>query len=179
MRFLRALVILAPVLACLASCRTTEANYRAAYEATKASQKAAADDDGLDENTRRLLAANRKERQSQQIVGNDTISIVTLFANLEQGPEGMSRMPKYAVVANAFSQVFNARALCTRLQEAGFAGAYIFRTSTPDYYVAAGGSDNIGEIPAIREALAKAGNPGSRAGFPAVIRVFSKAKPGK
>lgn len=176
MKLLKALIILAPAFVGLASCRTTEDNYRAAYEATKTSQKLAADDDGLDENTRRLLAANRKDRQSMQIVGNDTISIVTLFAKLEQGPETMTAMPQYAVVANAFSQVFNARALCKRLQEAGFPDAYIFRTSTPDYYVAAGGSDNINDIPTIREALAKAGNPGSRAGFPAVVKVLRRHK---
>jgi len=158
----------------LASCRTTEANYRAAYEATKASRIAAAgaDDDGLDENTRRLLAQDRKNRQSKQIVDGDTISIVTLFAKMEQGPTDY--VPRYSVVANAFSQVFNAKALCGRLQEAGFENAYIFRTSTPDYYVAAGGSDDIADIPAIRDALAKAGNPGSRPGFPAVVRCANR-----
>lgn len=163
------LIILALVGVGMTSCRTTEANYRAAYEAAKTSQAAAnSADDGLDENTRRMLNMNRKEHQSVQIVGNDTLKISNVFAILEEGP--VEKLPQYSVVANAFSQLFNAKALLTRLQEAGFSQAYIFKTATPDYYVAAGGSDNIADIPAIRDALAKAGNPGSRAGFPAIVR---------
>lgn len=164
------LIALVLVFAGLASCRTTEANYRAAYEATK-SARAAADgaEDDLDENTRRLLAADQKHRQSKHVVGTDTLQVVTLFGKLEEG--AVDRLPQYAVVANAFSQVFNAKALCKRLQEAGFSGAFIMRTATPDYYVAAGGSDDIAAIPALRDSLAAAGNPGSRAGFPAIVRI--------
>lgn len=169
MKLLKAFVIAAVMLCGFASCKTTEANYRAAYEATKASQAAADSDDGLDENTRRLLAKNTRNRRSVHIVGNDTIAVATLFANLEKN-QAVDRLPQYSVVSNAFSQVFNARALCKRLQEAGFENAYIFYTSTPDYYVAAGGSDDIADIPAIIKKLAQSGNPGSRAGFPAVFR---------
>lgn len=153
----------------MTSCRTTEANYRAAYEATKASQAAVSADDGLDENTRRLLNLNNRQQQYVQIVDTDTLNITNIFATIEEGP--MEVAPQFAVVANAFSQIFNAKALLKRLQDAGFKDAYIFKSSVPDYYVAAGGSDNVADIPAIVEALAKAGNPGSRAGFPAVVRV--------
>lgn len=157
------------VAACFSGCKTTEANYRAAYQATKEAQTRQTDDDGLDDNTRRLLAKNSKNRQTREIVGADTIAVTTLFVKLEPD-QAVSVLPQYSVVSNAFSQVFNARALCLRLQQAGFKDAYIFHTSEPDYYVAAGGSDSISDIPAIRKALEKAGNPGSRAGFPAVIR---------
>ncbi len=153
----------------LSSCRTTEANYRAAYETTKSSQAAAVADDGLDENTRRMLNLNKKQHQYVQIVGQDTLNITNVFAVLEEGP--VETVPQFSVVANAFSQLFNARALMKRLQEAGFKNAYIFKTATPDYYVSAGGSDNVADIPAISNALAKSGNPGSRAGFPAIVRV--------
>lgn len=169
MNILKVSVITVVAVVGFVSCKTTEANYRAAYEATRVSQADADSDDGLDENTRRLLAKNTRNRQSVQIVDGDTIAIATLFIKLEEN-QAVDRLPQYSVVSNAFSQVFNARALCKRLQEAGFDHAYIFRTSTPDYYVAAAGSDNIAEVPAILKALAKAGNPGSRAGFPAVIR---------
>lgn len=153
----------------LSSCRTTEANYRAAYEATKSSQAVAASDDGLDENTRRMLNLDKKQHQYVQIVGQDSLNITNVFAILEEG--SVENVPQFSVVANAFSQLFNAKALMKRLQEAGFDNSYIFKTATPDYYVAAGGSDNVADIPAIRNALEKAGNPGSRAGFPAIVRV--------
>ncbi len=173
MKSLKAFVIVSLALVGFASCKTTEANYRAAYEATRATQAAADSDDGLDENTRRLLAKNSRQKQAKHIVGNDTISYTTMFGRLYEN-QAVERLPRYSVVSNAFSQVFNAQALCKRLKEAGFEKAYIFYTATPDYYVAAGGSDEISEIPSIIKALEKAGNPGSRKGFPAVIRNAGK-----
>jgi len=162
------LIVIALAATLLSSCRTTEENYRTAYEATKASQAVAATDDGLDDNTRRMLNLDKKQHQSVQIVGSDTLAISNVFAVLEEGP--VKKLPQYSVVANAFSQLFNAQALLKRLRDAGFEKAYIFKTPAPDYYVAAGGSDNIADIPAIRAALAAAGNPGSRSGFPAIVR---------
>ncbi len=169
MRILKAFAITAAVIGGLASCKTTEANYRAAYEATKSARDAADTDDGLDDNTRRMLAKNSRNRLAKHVVGSDTLSVSTLFIKLDEG-QAVERLPQFSVVANAFSQVFNARALCSRLKEAGFENAYIFHTATPDYYVAAGGSDDISDIPEILRRLDAAGNPGSRAGFPAIIR---------
>lgn len=170
MKSLKAFAIIALALVGFASCKTSEANYRAAYEATRAAQAAVdSDDDGLDENTRRLLAKNSRQKHATHIVGNDTIQYVTIFGRLSDN-QSVGQLPQFSVVSNAFSQIFNAQALCKRLKEAGFDNAYIFYTSTPDYYVAAGGSDDISDIPAIMKALEKAGNPGSRKGFPAVIR---------
>ncbi|MDE6514397.1 MAG: hypothetical protein K2L05_09485 [Muribaculaceae bacterium] len=169
MKSLKAFAIIALALVGFASCKTTEANYRAAYEATRATQAAADSDDGLDENTRRLLAKNSRQKQVTHIVGSDTIQYVTIFGRLYEN-QSVERLPQFSVVSNAFSQIFNAQALCKRLKEAGFENAYIFYTATPDYYVAAGGSDDLSDIPAIIKALDKAGNPGSRKGFPAVIK---------
>lgn len=176
MKILKVFAIAAITVAGLASCKTTEENYRAAYEATKNARAAADADDGLDDNTRRLLAKNSRNRQAKHVVGSDTLAVATLFVKLDEG-QAVERLPQFSVVANAFSQVFNARALCKRLKEAGFENAYIFHTATPDYYVAAGGSDDISEIPEILRSLAAAGNPGSRAGFPAVIRDGSYKQP--
>ncbi len=151
----------------LVGCKTTEANYRAAYEATMAS-RTPNEHDGLDENTRRLLALDRKNVRSNVVVDGDTLAVTTLFVTMESNDPKF--VPQYSVVSNAFSQVFNARALLNRLIDAGFTHAYIFKTATPDYYVAAGGSDDIADIPPIRKRLNEAGNPGSRAGFPVIIR---------
>lgn len=166
--FRRLLLSLLP-LCVLIGCKTNEANYRAAYEAarTKANADAAADD-GLDENTRRMLARSRERATAVHIVGSDTLRVTTLFVKMTQGD--YDRVPKFSVVVNAFSQVFNAKALCSRLKENGFPGAYIFENSTPDYYVAAAGSNSIDSVPEILRRVEAAGNPGSRAGFPAIIR---------
>lgn len=148
-------------------CKTTEANYKAAYEAAVASREPSMPGQ-LDENTRRLLAMDRKNAHTKTIVDGDTLEITQLFVSMESNEP--KRVPQYSVVANAFSQIFNAQALQKRLIEAGFPNAYIFKTATPDYYVAADGSNDIANIPQITNKLNEAGNPGSRAGFPVIIR---------
>lgn len=150
-----------------AGCKTTEANYKAAYDAAIATRQTNPED-GLDDNTRRLLAMDRLHSRSKVITAGDTLDIIMLAVKMES--ESPKSVPQYSVVANAFSQIFNARALQKRLIEAGFVDAYIFKTSAPDYYVAAGGSNDISAIPQILKHLEDAGNPGSRAGFPAVIK---------
>lgn len=152
----------------LASCKTTEANYKAAYEAAKASRSTDASAD-IDDDTQRLLAAKKREAQSKEIVNGDTIAVTTLFIGMEPG-YGLARVPQYSLVLNAFTQKFNAQAMVKRLIEAGFTDAYVFHTSVPDYYVAAGGFDEIDGIPALLRRVEQAGNLGQRAGFPAVIR---------
>lgn len=148
-------------------CKTTEANYKAAYDAAVASRTDNSDGE-LDENTRRLLALDRKNAHTKAVVNGDTIDVTVLFVTMEEGPT--DKVPQYSLTVNAFSQIFNAKALLGRLKEAGFANAYIFKSGTPDYYVAAGGSDDIADIPAMVRQLHGAGNPGSRPGFPAVVR---------
>lgn len=153
----------------LASCKTTEANYKAAYDIAKGAAKNSADaDDGLDDEIRRLLAANKKTAQTSEIVGNDTLAVTTLFVGMDKGEH--KRVPRYSVVLNAFTQKFNAEAMMNRLIDAGFTGAYVIHTSVPDYYVAAEGTNNIADVPAILRRVEQAGNLGQRAGFPAVIR---------
>lgn len=163
------LCIFAALLA-LTACKTTEANYRKAYETARSAadgRNKVDPDDGLDENTRRMLARQKASATMTHVVGTDTISVTTLFVKMYQGSH--DRVPRYSVVLNAFSQVFNAKAMCSRLKENGFEDAYIFNTATPDYYVAAGGSDSLDSIPAILARVASAGNLGTRSGFPAVI----------
>lgn len=155
-----------------AACKTTEANYRAAYQVAKAAQEkkaaSAADDDGLDDNTRRMLARQKKSGTSTHIIGSDTLKITTLFVAMVEGP--YDRVPQYSVVLNAFSQIFNAKSMMKRLQDNGFADAYVFQTATPDYYVAAGGTNSIDSVPALLHGISNPASLGARAGFPAIIR---------
>lgn len=154
-----------------AGCKTTEANYRAAYQVAKAVQEKkakSADDDGLDDNTRRMLARSKQSGTATHIVGQDTLKVTTLFVAMVEGP--YDRVPQYSVVLNAFSQLFNAKSMMKRLQDNGFEGAYVFQTATPDYYVAAAGTNSIDSVPAILHGISNPTSLGARAGFPAIIR---------
>lgn len=150
------------------ACKTTEENYRRAYETAMAGRTPARAD-SLDENTRRQLGMNRKNAYAKVITGSDTLKVHSLFVKMENDmPYDIT--PQYSVVVNAFTQPFNAQALLKRLREAGFEKSYIFRTGSDDYYVASDGSDDAANVPAMLKRLEAAGNPGARAGFPAIIR---------
>lgn len=164
---MRFLIFVIAIAGMLTSCKTTEANYRAAYDVAKARQAEQQRDGDYDEETQRLLERSRQRGESTHIVGSDTIKVTTVFVKMTYGEA--DRVPRYSVVLNRFSQIFNAKAMCNRLRENGFADAYIFESGTPDYYVASSGTDTIAKIPEmLREAVA-AKQLGTKEGYPKVI----------
>lgn len=153
----------------LTGCRTTEANYRAAYDVAKEAREAkAAEDDGLDAETRAMLERQKMRGVSKQIVGSDTLVITSLFVKMTAGAP--DRVPRYSIAVNSFSQRFNAQAMMRRLQEHGYPEAYIFETGTPDYYVATAGTNALDSIPALLRAADDARQLGAKEGFPRIIQ---------
>jgi hypothetical protein len=132
-----------------ASCKTTEANYRAAYEATRVKQQA---DSALQDRTyygtdgAESATARRRQLPGYRvyIVGTDTIDAQSMFFTMM---DSTATPPQFSVAMAEFRQVFNARSMVQRLRENGFPDAYICQTSKPVYYVMSCGSDSIAHIP--------------------------------
>ncbi len=164
---MRFLIFVIAIAGLLTSCKTTEANYRAAYDVAKARQAEQQREGDYDEETRRLLERSRQRGESTHIVGTDTIKVTTVFVKMTYGEH--DRVPRYSVVLNKFSQIFNAKAMCNRLRENGFPDAYIFESATPDYYVAAFGSDEIEAIPQMLRQAENTKQLGAKDGYPKVI----------
>lgn len=164
---MRQIVFVIAILGILSSCKTTEANYRAAYDVAKARQAQQQSEDDYDEETMRLLERTRQRGESIHIVGTDTIKVSTVFVKMTDGVT--DKVPRYSVVLNRFSQVFNAKAMCKRLRENGFPQAYIFESATPEYYVASGGSNDMSEIAEMLKSARKTGYLGTKEGYPKVI----------
>lgn len=164
---MRFLIFVIAAVGLLSSCKTTEANYRAAYDVAKARQVEQQRDDEYDEDTMRLLERSRQRGESTHIVGADTIKVTTVFVKMTQGEH--DRVPRYSVVLNRFSQIFNAKAMCRRLRENGFPNAYIFESATPEYYVATDGSNEITEMPEMLKKAQKSERLGAKNGYPKVI----------
>lgn len=164
---MRQIVFVIAILGILSSCKTTEANYRAAYDVAKARQAQQQSEDDYDEETMRLLERTRQRGESIHIVGTDTIKVSTVFVKMTDGVT--DKVPRYSVVLNRFSQVFNAKAMCKRLRENGFPQAYIFESATPEYYVASGGSNDMSEIAEMLKSARKTGHLGTKEGYPKVI----------
>lgn len=136
------LTMAAMALTALASCRTTEANYKAAYEVAKASREAAAQaDDGLDADTR--------ERMRQSAAG----TVPVIFFAAVDGNVTADSIPHYCVAVNCFRQLFNAKELRARLVKAGYTKAFVGKTANQDYYIFAAGANDMLRAREIMQAI--------------------------
>ena len=125
-----AVIAVITAVALLTGCKTTEENYRAAYElATKK------DNSGIDST---IYSRIRKEARPQKVVINgDTIAMRSEYVKLTPGyREGIVFSP-YNIVIAQFKQLFNAKSVMKRAIEAGYTGAFIVETREPLYYVVA------------------------------------------
>ncbi len=116
----------------LCACKTTEANYKAAYETTVAHQreKASDDHDGM-------KIAGVPDPIVTQIGNGISLPITTTWIgrSKEPGVADLDTVGKYNIVIARFRQIFNARQMQSRLQKTGYPEALILKT-TDAYFVA-------------------------------------------
>lgn len=139
-------------IAALTGCKTTEANYQAAYEAAArhVAQKADANDMTVEGTFRK-----------------DYLKPVKLADDDAVTPPATA---PFVVAVHQFKQVFNAKALCRRLREAGVKNAYVAQTANDDYYVIADGFQTLDEALKKSVSLESHPLPATGAGFPVVVR---------
>ncbi len=121
----------------LASCRTTEANYRGAYELAKQPNE---QHDSLTAN----LIAN-EQAPTIVNVGDETMKLRKEYVSLV-ADEGATKdmLRQYNVVVGRFRQIFNARSMASRMSSLGYK-SYILVNRTPAYFVAVASTDSINE----------------------------------
>lgn len=132
----------------LVSCKTSEKNYRQAYERTMARDSART---SFDET---IYGRYRRQARTENVkVGDDTVSMqrITVYVNREGGAV-RENLKRYCVVAASFKQLFNARSVRQRLVDNGYPGAFIVQTKEPYYYVVALSTTDLAQA---REALGK------------------------
>ena len=115
----------------LTGCKTSEANYKAAYQTAKT-----ASSDGIDST---IYAKIRQEAVPTAILADgDSIRTQAEFTTIysEPGDTVPSVIP-YGIVVAQFKQIFNAKAMRQRLQQSGYHNACIVNTREPLYYVIA------------------------------------------
>ena len=132
LRLLLAAILLSVM---MPACKTTEANYRQAYEIAKDKQEKS---DGGDEIP--TAALNRYGMPRPQLTAEgDTLMILTEpIAFTPEGGAERSTLKRYNVVVGQFRQIFNAKAMLGRLREGGYPDACIVNTRLPLYYVISG-----------------------------------------
>lgn len=115
----------------LGACKTTEANYKAAYEAAVTQQRDVADLDST------IYGRIRNQANMSVLkVGADSLPLRTEYVGYtDNGGATRENLKRYNIVVGQFKQVFNARQMRERLQAAGYADAMIVHTREPLYYV--------------------------------------------
>lgn len=130
------------------SCKTSEDNYRRAYEKTIAARQAdEADNESIYGSDRRMLPT------TAVIAGNDTVPVsIKQVSVVVRDGETKPEMSAYNVVAGQFKQQFNAFSLRDRLIDAGYKDAFVVETAEPYYYIIV---QTSGDVRSASDALEK------------------------
>jgi len=151
-------------LVAMIGCKTTEANYRAAYEITK--KKATDTGDSL--TTKSLVDASMPK---QVIISGDTVPVITELVAItkEAGFDG-AHLQKYCMVAGRFAQLFNAKSMCERLASSGYSEAFLAHNRMNQYYVIASATNNHAEVKSMLDSLKSDTTLVFRTPYPYVLR---------
>lgn len=129
------------------SCKTSEANYRAAYDITSQHVRAR---EAVDSATYGKILAEKHEATA--VVAGDSVRLVTHRVNIVD--DEYSTMKRYGVVVGEYKQAFNARSFRDRLKGEG-KPAYVVIDPQKLYYVIVHGFDTSAEAAAYLKRLDK------------------------
>lgn len=136
--------MLIAALVAVTSCKTSEANYREAYDKAMAGRDSVA---GFEST---IYGRYRRQMHSEvAVVGGDTVEVrvQAVMATPDGGGTGET-LRTYGLVVGQFKQAFNARSLRERLAGAGYQRAVIVNTAEPYYFVLLDTYDALSEASA-------------------------------
>lgn len=150
----RLLIITALLAGVLAGCRTSEANYRAAYLSTIAAR------DSSDTFDSSVYSTVRRQMGTTTVESPDgPIEVKTQMVKVTaDGGATPEKLHRYNVVVGQFKQAFNAKSMRTRVADGGYPGAFVVETAEPYYFVVAGSFD---DAPSAAKLMAKVASDGS------------------
>ncbi len=161
------LLFVVAICSSIPACKTTEKNYRQAYERTMTGR----DTTIIDYEQTVYGRTRRQMRPTPIIVGGDTLDARVQWVRVTDtaSPQNTTLKP-YMIVAGEFKQLFNARSMRERLNDAGYTNACVVETSEPFYYVIALTAENSTEaLLAVKQLRDKQPFP-LRPGMPYVLR---------
>lgn len=155
--------ILLAFAALLSSCKTSEENYRKAYEAAVEKQNEAYTGEEIS-----LMA--REEAIPKTLFRGDSIPMKGVYVNTVKLDPPVAAALRYNVVVATFKQQFNAKSVLDRLRQAGYPDGRLLIDRDQTYYVAPLSTDSLSEaVTALRRLQSSSPVP-LRSPFPYILR---------
>lgn len=136
----------------MTGCKTSEANYRSAYEKAKEHGESVA----VDKDVYEKIA--QEEGPAMMSIGGCEFPGKALYITCvqEDGASPVS-VRGYSVAAMRFKQAFNAGSVAKRLKEAGFGTSFVAKDRDGYYYAVAASVETASEAKGIIDKLGKSG----------------------
>lgn len=136
MRLWRCALGIVALLLLVVSCKTTEKNYREAYELAKETTQ--------DSTMLRLI--EKEQSPSMTMVDGESVNLRKEYVSVVT-EDGTTKevLKQYNIVVGRYRQIFNARSMQTRMRSLGY-DAFVIQTREPTYFVVVYSSDLIKDI---------------------------------
>jgi len=151
------------LLVTVSACKTTEENYRRAYQATVEKQNEGYTDE-------EILSMAREEAIPRTLFRGDSIPMRGVYVNTVKLDPPVAPALRYNVVVATFKQRFNAMSVLGRLRDGGYPDSRLLIDKDQTYYVAAFTSDSLAEAVDILRALEKSSPVAFRSPCPYILR---------
>lgn len=155
----------------LTACKTTEANYRQAYERTVAAR---AEQDSIEQTIYGRERRNMTERTVSTPTGD--VAVRTQMVRVTENGGGIpENLRRYCVVVGQFKQLFNATSMRNRLADSSFPSAFVVETSEPYYFVVAASFSDVSQAAEELEKIKKNMKIKTKAPCPFILDATARA----
>lgn len=169
MKILFKILIITLIAGAVASCKTTEENYKKAYQAAVEKQNEAYTGD-------EVALMNAEEAIPRTLFHGDSIPLKGMYVNTFKLTDTTTVAQRYNVVVAKFKQKFNATSVYNRLIAGGYPNARILIDREQTYYVAAVTTPSLDTAVAAWKTLSKSSPVILRPPFPYILEKGSPTR---
>ena len=156
-----------------AGCRTTEENYREAYEKTIAARQ---QQDSLDAT---IYGRERRMRQPRTVsTPSGDVQVTAQLVKVTKDGGGIPQnLRRFNVVVGQFRQLFNAKSLRERLVDMGYSTAFVVETGEPYYYIVLASYNDAADAQKSLDAFRKAAPIPMKDPLPFILDATARRQP--
>lgn len=151
------------ILLSVSSCKTSEENYKKAYQAAVEKQNEGYTDE-------EIISMAREEAMPRTLFNGDSIPLKGVYVNTVKLDPPVAPASRYNVVVATFKQKFNAMSVLDRLRQGGYPDSRLLIDKDQTYYVSAFTTDTLPEAVATLRQLEGASPVAMKSPCPYILR---------